>query len=350
MAGIRPTWDHRGLHAAILGVVLGLGVWLSGAPAAVAQSGVPSKAPRPISGIVPGKTPPLQRTPPKWPNTGPVLKPGESPGHRPVVVYPPGYGWRYDRPRSFDPDLYSRDQGVTVTGSVGTDHWRVRFRLGSPVVHRSKNWYWWRYPYWGYSHWCWWNDYPRYAIGGTWDYTDQFLDYTGQLEQQRAADEIKRREREEADRFARLSELEKGDERLGQGKAKEAVDHYLKHLETAPDDTEAMRSLAVALLDSNKVDQACAVLALAYERTPELVRRPMEQSRFPGTATDLRGRLTTLVHHANRTGAASAWLSSVVLAQAERRDAAARNMLGKAKAAGLKPELVTAFESTLGTR
>ncbi|MBX3386223.1 MAG: tetratricopeptide repeat protein [Phycisphaeraceae bacterium] len=316
---------------------------------AFAQGGVPSRAPRPMPGIVPSRTPPLERVPSRPLPTGPTLRPGERPDHRPIVVFPPGYGWRFDRPRHFDPDFIS-SSGLTVTGSVGTDHWRVRFRLGSPVINRSRDWYWWRYPYWGFSHWAWWNTTPRWAIGGWWDYTDQFLDFAGQLEQQRAADELRRREQAERDRFARLSELERGDERLSQGRAQDAVNHYLRHLETAPDDTEAMRSLAVALIDANRIDHASAVFAMAYERTPSLVRQPMDSSRFPGTATDLRSRLTSLVHYANRTGAASAWLSAAVLAQAEGRDPAARNMLGRARTAGLNSDLVSAFESALGTR
>lgn len=326
------------------------------ATTAIAQSnpgvGVPAKLPRPISGIVPSKVPPLQRPAPKYPNTGaphqPTFRPGDRPGHRPAVVFPPGFGWRYDRPHDFRPDFGDPANGSSVSGSVGTDHWRVKFRVGSPVIERAKNWYWWRYPYWGHSHWCWWNDYPRYAIGGYWDYTDQFLDYAGQVQYQQTADQQAQQEKEERERFARLSELEKGDYRLSERNAKDAIAHYLKHLETATGDAEAMRSLAVALMDDNQIDKACAMMALAYDRNPALVRDRMAESRFPGSATELRDRLTSIVTYANRTGTASAWLTATVIAQAEKRDSAATNMLNKAKAAGLKPELVKPFEQHLG--
>ncbi len=312
------------------------------------QGGVPSQAPGPIKSIVPSRVPPLQRTPPSYPNTGPALSPTNRPSDRPVVVYPPGYRWRFDRPDNgnFQPGIRD-DFDPNENGSVGTDHWRVKAHLGSPIIDRAKQWYWWRYPYWGYSRYVWWNDYPRYAIGGSWDYTDQFLDYAGQLEVQRAADERRKAEAADRERFARLSELERGDERLSQRKPSEAINHYLKHLESAEGDTEAMRSLAVALIDDNQIDKASAILALAYDQSPVLVRQPMETSRFPGTASDLRDRLTSLVNYANRTGSASAWLSATVLAQAEQRDPAARNMITKAKAAGLRPDLVVAFEQTL---
>lgn len=269
-------------------------------------------------------------------------------GNQPPIVVVPGWGWHWGGGAWNGAD--GSDVSVSVSGNIGDDHWRVHAHLNSPVVDRARRWFWWRYPYWGYSHWCWWGDEWRYPIGLGWDYTDSFLEVQSQQEIDRQHREQQDWERREAERFERLSDLEKGNELLATGRSADATTYYLKHLETAKDDSAAMRSLALALLDTDKHEQACAVMALAYEKTPALAAQPIKPATIDGGVMDYRKLITETVTFAHKYKGSSAWLTAAVLTQGEGRLDAARNMLSKARDAGLKGETLRQLEQAMGLK
>lgn len=312
--------------------------------------GVPAKMPRPIKGINPGSGPPLQRRdtllPPRPPTNPGGGGGGGGIGRPPIIVIPGDRPWGNGPGGTGYPWWW--DGGTTVDGQASEDHWRVRAHLGSPVVQRAKRWYWWRYPYWGYSHWTWWNNWPRYPIGYGWDYTDSFLEIQAQREYERLEADRDARDREEAERFERLSDLEKGNELLATGDSAGAAGYYVKHLESAKDDAEAMRSLALALVSSGKVDQACAMMLMAYEKSPTMASLAIDPDRIAGTVLDYRKLITDTVTYAHKVKSASAWLTATALTQGEGRLEVAKSMLGRAKAAGLSGEPLRQFEIAFG--
>src|SRR5690606_7129054 len=96
-----------------------------------------------------------------------------------------------------------------------------------------------------------------------------------------------------------LTTLEYADILLAEGQAERAAEVYQDHLRESPDDAEAQRSLAVALLEAGRPQQAVAVAAMAYDTDPTLAMRPIPRRLFDGPM-DLRRALNSAVGHANR--------------------------------------------------
>jgi hypothetical protein len=256
--------------------------------------------------------------------------------------------------------------GVTIDGAYVGDRWRLAFHVGSPLVlangrlarfvpyrcvgvghgywyggyRRAGYWPWWwsgsylwpygyAYDYWDYS-----STYPVYGTGSP--YVAPYVTQ-GQSPQAQAP----------AAPVRELTTIEKAQAALQSGAASEAVNLFREHLRTAPEDTASMRLLAVALLDDRRLEEAAAVMALAYEREPTLARVSLDTAVLPGGAEGLRRRVVSASIYANRVETAAAWTLLVTLMQAEGRDAVARATLQKARAKGLSPTVVAEFDSAL---
>jgi hypothetical protein len=324
--------------------------------------GVPAKLPGPISGITPGSGTPLSRRRDGSTSSGGTGGSGGSGGSgggtgggtgggRPPIIIIPG-GWNHGHWGGSGSGVWL-GTGNSTDGpdAVSTDHWRLHVHVNAPSLATAKRRYWWRYPYWGHTHWCWWND-TRYSIGWGWDYADPWLI----VQAQKSAEELQRarvdEQRREAERFERLTDLQKANELMLQGpdQAARAAGFYVKHLDTAKNDADAMRLLAVALLRSGKVDQAAAMMAMAYDRRPILAHQPLDTAALSSSSREFRKYVTDSVNYAHKTKSASAWLTVSVLMHAEQRLEPARAMLAKAKAAGLASEVVSEMELALARR
>lgn len=257
--------------------------------------------------------------------------------------------------------------GVTIDGAFVGDRWRLGFHVGSPLVlangrlvrfvpfrgagvggwpwhgahRRCGYWPWWwsgsyLWPYgYGYDYWDYSSTYPVYGTGSP--YVDPYVKQ-GQTPQAPAP----------AAPARELTTIEKAQAAQQSGAASEAVNLFREHLRTAPADTASMRLLAVALLDDRRLEEAAAVMALAYEREPALARVPLDAAVLPGGREGLRRRVVSASIYANRVETAAAWTLVVTLMQAEGRDDVAKATLQKAKAKGLSPTVATEFETTLG--
>jgi tetratricopeptide (TPR) repeat protein len=140
--------------------------------------------------------------------------------------------------------------------------------------------------------------------------------------------------------------LEKADALLLYGEPKASAEAYRKYLEDAPDDASAMRSLAIAMLQLRRFDEAVAVMAMAYDKQPRLARTPIDPAFF-GDAAGLRKSLNSAVNYANRVNSGSAWLLVAALMQAEGRDDVALRMAERARAAGLAEPVATQLADVL---
>lgn len=146
---------------------------------------------------------------------------------------------------------------------------------------------------------------------------------------------------------APLTKIELAREAAGARKADEAAALYREHLKTAPDDVEAMRQLAVCLIEGKELNAGIAMLRDLYTKDPTLADRP-----FDGTAMGLDGgRLREVVVKlspvANKLKSPSAWLGVVVMMQAEGRKVEALRAVQKAKDAGLERAIVDRFLAAL---
>ena len=147
-----------------------------------------------------------------------------------------------------------------------------------------------------------------------------------------------------------LTLLERADLTLHSGNAPAAIKLYRAYLDKYPDDAAASRSLAMALVDDHRIDQAVAVLALSYERQPRLAGTPIDPDTLSGSDMTHRRRFTAVMDYANRTKTASAYFAAAVLAQSEDRDGTAARLLDKAMQAGLNPRVGEEMKLALAVR
>lgn len=141
-----------------------------------------------------------------------------------------------------------------------------------------------------------------------------------------------------------------------------AVVALRQHVNAHRDDTETLRTLAMALLCADRVEDAAATLRLAYRldaglaeagepgtspSTNTLATIPVDPSDFGASAREWRDLVAVATRHAHAQGGASAWLMVAVLMQAEGRTRLAGTMLDRAAAAGLDPEIVAPLQAEL---
>jgi tetratricopeptide (TPR) repeat protein len=137
-----------------------------------------------------------------------------------------------------------------------------------------------------------------------------------------------------------LTTLEKAEAALANGQGAQAIHFYREYLKEWPDDTMAMRALALALVNERRWDQAAAVMAMAYEKNPKLAYQTPDASILPGGLTGLRKLVTAGVTYAGRVKTSSSWLLVAVLMQAEGRPEVALKMLERSKAEGLNAKVL----------
>ncbi|MGE3109381.1 MAG: tetratricopeptide repeat protein [Phycisphaerales bacterium] len=177
---------------------------------------------------------------------------------------------------------------------------------------------------------------PSYVIG--YGYSDPFLQSGSAYTPPQATPAQPERE---------LTPLEKADLALRDGDAEVAVTLYRDYLTKSPEDAQAARSLALALIQTRDIKEAVAVMQFVYDKHPSLASKPVLPAEVEDGARGLRRMLRAVVPFANRTRSASGYLTEVVIMQAEGRQADARRILRKAIDAGLQETIAKEFETAL---
>ena len=144
------------------------------------------------------------------------------------------------------------------------------------------------------------------------------------------------------------------------GDAKNAVAQLRTHLRNpqhgAIQDVRGLRLLSAALIEAGEPVDAAAVMRLAYELDPSLATERLELSSIGIEAARIRQMVERSVGYANTVGrsnaskgvsaegSASAWLVVSVLMREQDRNELARTIFSRAKAAGLREDIVAAVE------
>jgi hypothetical protein len=149
-----------------------------------------------------------------------------------------------------------------------------------------------------------------------------------------------------------MTDLERAASFLRYGDAQAAAAAYSIYLKSHPNDSEAMRGLGLSLIDAGQVGDGVAVIGMAYRSDSTLAATPVSPSVY--TKTDrFRSNLSRVSAYANREKSASGWLTLTMMMQAEGRYKQAREMLERAKKAGLEAGVaqeMTAALAGLGGR
>ena len=134
---------------------------------------------------------------------------------------------------------------------------------------------------------------------------------------------------------------------MRRGDYTEAVTRWREALAEAPDDASAVRALGLAMALDGDLQAGTAMIAYAYQMSPELVYQPMARATF-GADRAADKALRRCVIYANNKKTDSAWLTVATLMQMESRDRHAARMIRNAEKAGLDEELAKKFLGALG--
>jgi hypothetical protein len=351
---------------------MGFGGVRAAAPAPMSGlGGVRAQAPRPLSGInpprmsLPGPISGIGGVRASFPQTRPLGPAPTSPGFAPMRVGPfPGIDNTQQVPTPLSRPMlpqggdvnafvsggtfasgsgFVSGGGLTVNGAINTDHFRGAIHIGGPFfgnrfcrpfvpfcsfpIFVGGSWWFNNYPFYNGSY------YPY--VEGSYMQPDQGLvNQPAPAPTQQAAPP--------------MNDHELGDAYLRAGDAKGAVRSYRAFLKTYPGDAAAMRSLGLALIEMGQTKEGVAMIGLAYRQHPNLADTPISIDTFRGGAEDIRDNLRRASVYANRTGAASAWLTVAMFMQAEGRTETARTMIDRASTAGLDAAVVGSMRSALG--
>lgn len=229
--------------------------------------------------------------------------------------------------------------GSHVDGAYAGDKFKIKFHLGSSYPdYCIPSGHYFHYPLsWYRSSWSY--DEPPVIYSGPWYGNDPFVT-SGVVPAQAGA-----QQGQQTAQPRELLAIEKAELAWRGDQIDEATRWFREHLDAHPDDTDAMRYLAMVLIDDRRVDQGVALMALAYEKNPKLAARPLPSDVLPGGASELRRRVNAVSIYANQTHTASAWLTLAVLMQAEGREPVAARILRRAIDSGLTKSI--ADEMTL---
>jgi hypothetical protein len=278
----------------------------------------------------------------------------------PVIIYPPvthppvvcpprpcppppchGHGhW----PRRVD--VIETGSGISIGGGYRDDRWNIGFRVGEGRSYytRYRGDYCYSYPLW---HWGSFYGSPWYGWGWSDGRAFGYGDGTGRLDSRLTSDGrmpvVTRGPQLPPEPEIELTNMQKAERALRSDSAVSAISYLKLHLKDAPDDVRAQRWLAVALLAENRADDAQAVLRSAYRADPGLADDVMLPREMGYTRERWRALVNRASSAANVSKSASGWLLLGVLMQAEERGAMAKQMVERAAAAGLEPQLVAAF-------
>ena len=248
---------------------------------------------------------------------------------------------------------YCAPVGSSFNANYSDDQWKLRLHLGSGLLHGSgynngycyptncypNNCYpnncvpyncgtyyplnWWGNYWYGYGYNDGYSYYPQVTYSGPWYGTDPFL----AQQQQASATDTTTQPRE-------LTAIEQAELSWRSGQTSSAIRWFREHLAKEPNDADAMRFLALVLIDDKKIEQAVALMGSAYQMNPKLAGKPLPADLLPDGTVGQRRRLNSISTYANRVKTSSAWLTLAVLMQSEQRDDVAAKMVQRARDAG----------------
>jgi tetratricopeptide (TPR) repeat protein len=129
---------------------------------------------------------------------------------------------------------------------------------------------------------------------------------------------------------------------LGDGES--AMRVLMDHIRDYPNDTQAIRAIAMAYLMLGEAENGIRQIGRAYRQSPWLASRPLTGLLSP---QDHGYMLDIATQVAVQQNSADAWLTVAVLMQAEGRFNAARQAAQRARNAGLAPEVADTFIGAL---
>lgn len=129
------------------------------------------------------------------------------------------------------------------------------------------------------------------------------------------------------------------------GDAESALRVLIHHLSDYPNDTEAIRGVALAYLLLGEGENGVRQIGRAYRLSPWLAARPLPRGFL--APEDHAYALDVATNVAAQQRSPDAWLAVAVLMQAEERYSAARSAIDRARAAGLDQQVVDRFMGTL---
>lgn len=150
----------------------------------------------------------------------------------------------------------------------------------------------------------------------------------------------------EAGSGAGPSDFERAGNQLYDGKPDEAVVILRSYTQSHPGDTEAVRALALALIDARRTGEGVELMGQVYATNPALASAALPADAV-GPERELRDLVVRVVQHAHKVNTPAAWLTAAALMQGEGRTEPALKMIENAAAAGLRADVVTAMRSAL---
>lgn len=144
-----------------------------------------------------------------------------------------------------------------------------------------------------------------------------------------------------------LPPLERGVLLWSTGERANAITALREHLKTNSNDANAMRTLALVMLDDKRFDDAAGLMRLAYRTDATLAATPIDVTKLGLTTSRTRDLVTAATAAAHKTNSASAWLVVGALMQSEGRDVLAGRMIDRAAKAGLERTISDAFKANL---
>ncbi len=143
-----------------------------------------------------------------------------------------------------------------------------------------------------------------------------------------------------------LTDFEKAGNRLYDGKPEQAIVLLRGYVDSHPDEPDAARGLALALIDARRTKEGVELMADVYAKHPTLAADPLPDDAV-GPEYELRDLVVRTVEHAHSAKSASAWLTVAVLMQAQGRVDQALKMIDRADSAGLAADVSAAMRSAL---
>jgi hypothetical protein len=286
---------------------------------------------------------------------------------RPPIICPPPV-WPCPptwRPPSCDvpiqPLPVNVGSGISIGGSWQDDRWNIGFQIGSGGAYHTRwrrntcvavpIWNWCNFfgtPWigWGQSTWSQnvqWGSQPSFGYAqGNGQYDPRLTMYADQLPvntQPAPMSPLDDPDLTPLDRARFLMSTSTSNT----PNAAAAVTQLRLHLRASPDDTRAQRWLAVALLEDRRIDDAQAMMRMAYRTDPALGTEPMLPREMGFGRDRWRSLVTRASTAANATNTASGWLLLATLMQAEERQTLAKQMIERARNAGLESDIAGGF-------
>lgn len=243
--------------------------------------------------------------------------------------------------------------GISVGGSWQNDRWNVGFHVGSGGAFHTR----WRrntcvaVPVWNWCHfygnpWIGWGRTVSWGSQPYFGYAQGTGEYDPRLTMNGAPMPVQTQPNV-AIPEPELTPFEKAQQLMAANEPNSAANAIVQlrlHLRGDPDDMRAQRWLAIALLEDRRMDDAQAMMRLAYRTDPALGGEPMLPREMGITRSRWRTLVTRASTGANASNSASGWLLLASLMQAEERPALARQMIDRATEAGLEPEIAGGFK------